>query len=230
MNRNKDEYTSSTPLFCDFFETLLHNFLHSRHLYPPECFELRQKFGVPVWICTHRDVLTYIESLISGIKNVLEENRIERIDVCVVQAESEITLETFAIEPLSLPRYISEDLTVEELFKLEMMMRRSLLDAIQIFSAMPDKNESDLEKRTWRMKVKTKLSAYKRLLEKQSVSDEVMWLATWSQDGEEEVDDDVVGTDDDDRCLFQIIPMTNLMSQFIQVQLYIKDYKNTCRR
>lgn len=236
MSKRYEEVTS-VPTFCEFFDALLHSFLYSRGLYPLQAFELRKKYGVPVHICIHDEVRNYIESLCRSLASMLEEHRIDKIEVSVMDTKKDFVKEKLVIEPMSLPRFDVATLTVDELFKLEQHLRASLLKLLQSFASLPVLKIAP--NCTWKVKVCAKMAVYLELLEKQKTSGEMFWLfeeddedfpkssenlhssATIGLNKDEKVE---CNDEDDDDGPFTIIPLKNIKSKFMEIHLHIEDF------
>ena len=236
MSKRYEEVTS-VPMFCELFDALVHSFLYSRGLYPLQAFELRKKYGVPIHICTHDEVRNYIESLCRSLASMLEEHRIDKIEVAVIDTKKDFIKEKLVIEPMSLPRFEVATLTVEELFKLEEHLRASLLKLLQSFASLPVLKIAP--NCTWKVKVCAKMAVYLELLEKQKTSGEMFWLFEEDDDDEELPrssenlksnaaiglnKDEEVELNDDDNGPFTVIPLKNIKSKFMEVHMHIEDF------
>lgn len=61
---------------------VIHNILHTRKLYPETIFELRRKYGIPVYQCIYPDLKEYISECLKAIKFYITKRQLQKIFVC----------------------------------------------------------------------------------------------------------------------------------------------------
>jgi mitotic spindle assembly checkpoint protein MAD2B len=64
-------------VLSEFVETIVHNILKYRKLYPQNIFEQRSKYGISVWQSRHPDVNKYIRKVLDNSKQLLEKGLID---------------------------------------------------------------------------------------------------------------------------------------------------------
>lgn len=131
-------------IFCDFITIAIHNLLHSRQVYPSGAFKLRQKFNVPVQVCYHPDVFSYITNITDNISQILKTRKLHAIHIFIGTAQSDweqITLKLHAFSSIT---------TQDELSSLQSSLKTCLLKLSIIDTYLPRRVTSDI---TWRVEV-----------------------------------------------------------------------------
>eukprot|EP00961_Rhodomonas_salina_P073691 990379-Rhodomonas_salina.1 len=54
-----------SAVFCEFLEAATHTLLYIRNVYPPEIFDRRRKYNVPVRQSRHKELNDYISGAIA---------------------------------------------------------------------------------------------------------------------------------------------------------------------
>eukprot|EP00752_Nemacystus_decipiens_P003786 g3486.t1 len=69
-------------VFVEFLEAAVHSLLHARRLYPPDIFERRRKYGVPVWMSRHPELNSYIHEVLLRARSLMEHGVVRKVLVC----------------------------------------------------------------------------------------------------------------------------------------------------
>ncbi|KAK0060737.1 mitotic spindle assembly checkpoint protein MAD2B [Biomphalaria pfeifferi] len=85
-------------ILVEFIEVSIHCILYNRNLYPQGVFEKRNKYNVPVQMCQHPEVRSYVNSIIESLALLLSEGRVDKISVVILKEETGEPLEKFVIE------------------------------------------------------------------------------------------------------------------------------------
>ena len=131
-------------IFCDFITIAIHNLLHSRQVYPSGVFKLRQKFNVPVQVCYHPEVFSYISDLTDHIAKVLKARKLHAVHIFIGTAQSDweqITLKLHAFSQIT---------TQDQLSSLQASLKTCLLKLSIIDTYLTRHATSDI---TWRVEV-----------------------------------------------------------------------------
>lgn len=144
-------------ILCEFFEVVIHNILNSRKLYPETIFELRKKYGIPVYICIHPDLKDYINECLKAVNFFISKRQLHKIFICFHSGKS------------ILERYTFDILDVNDLVK---RYSSSFLDNIKTLWFFSDLFLVKLEQsmRTCILKLNASLSYMKNLPEKSTFS------------------------------------------------------------
>lgn len=82
---------------CEFFEILIHNIIHVRKLYPESIFELKKKYGIPVYQCILSELTEYINGCLKAIKFHLTKRQLQKIFICFLVDEEVVEKYTFDV-------------------------------------------------------------------------------------------------------------------------------------
>ena len=131
-------------IFCDFITIAIHNLLHSRQVYPSGVFKLRQKFNVPVQVCYHPEVFSYISDLTDHIAKVLKARKLHAVHIFIGTAQldwEQITLKLHAFSQIT---------TQDQLSSLQASLKTCLRKLSIIDTYLTRHATSDI---TWRVEV-----------------------------------------------------------------------------
>lgn len=70
-------------VFSDFVTIAIHGLLHSCQVYPAGVFKLRQKFNIPVQVCYHPDVFSYISDVSTSIARIMDSQTLHAVHIFV---------------------------------------------------------------------------------------------------------------------------------------------------
>ena len=125
-------------LLMDLLETIVHQLLYVRCVYPNNVFEPRIKFGVPVKRCVHPKVNSFIEKKLKSISQ-FDFKDLKCVDVVILKGNSEEEgILSVQIDENSLKSPFNED-EVERHFRAFLLKINSLLTHK---SAKNDENRS----------------------------------------------------------------------------------------
>ncbi|KAH9513912.1 MAD2 mitotic arrest deficient-like 2 [Bulinus truncatus] len=85
-------------ILAEFIEVAIHCVLYNRNLYPHGVFEKRNKYNIPVQMCQHPDVNSYIGNIIESLTMLLAEGRVDKIAIVILKEDTGIPVEKFVIE------------------------------------------------------------------------------------------------------------------------------------
>lgn len=75
-------FLAVADVLCEFFEVIIHNILHTRRLYPETVFELRKKYGIPVFQCIYPELKDYISECLKAIEFYITKRQLYKIFMC----------------------------------------------------------------------------------------------------------------------------------------------------
>jgi len=84
-------------LVCEFLEVVIHQLLCIRELYPPETFERRRHFNVPVQWARHPDLREYIHSAVTNLHSHIQQGVVEKVALLVTDS-NHIPVEKFVFK------------------------------------------------------------------------------------------------------------------------------------
>ncbi|XP_067128586.1 mitotic spindle assembly checkpoint protein MAD2B-like [Centruroides vittatus] len=84
---NADILQVAADILSEFLEVAIHNILFVCNVYPPEAFERRRKYNVPVQMSLHPAVCAYITNSITTIHKLLKKNEIEKIVISILNCK-----------------------------------------------------------------------------------------------------------------------------------------------
>ncbi|XP_076087406.1 mitotic spindle assembly checkpoint protein MAD2B-like isoform X2 [Mytilus galloprovincialis] len=187
-------------IFCEFLEVAIHCILYTRELYPAGVFEKKRKFNVPVKICVHPEVLSYVTNTVDSIRLLLKENAVFKVTVVVVTPDHK-PAERFVFEVARPTQNIGND---KYLYRLEESLRGFLLK-LSITESLLKTLPEDC---TWTVQVYTRESAALAIEQKQHLKD-FPWILA---DERETTLEDA-----------KMIPLKAVNSDYLQMQLYAEE-------
>eukprot|EP00897_Mesotaenium_endlicherianum_P003073 jgi/Mesen1/2794/ME000170S01903 len=83
------EHTSSSAkeaalLLCDFLEVACHLILYVRGVYPPELFERRRHYEIPVQWARHPDLREYIHSATHRLQDWIQQGAVNKVAIVIL--------------------------------------------------------------------------------------------------------------------------------------------------
>ena len=125
---------STTAILCDFMEIAFHTILYTRRIYPPEIFERRRKFGIPVHLSRHPDLSKYLVDVVCGIQSWLEADTLQKVVLAVLGPQNQDNNTPSVIERFVFNLTLSREqeqagqrLNLTQIQQLEEKLRASLL-------------------------------------------------------------------------------------------------------
>eukprot|EP00002_Diphylleia_rotans_P023625 TRINITY_DN4648_c0_g1_i4.p1 TRINITY_DN4648_c0_g1~~TRINITY_DN4648_c0_g1_i4.p1 ORF type:complete len:132 (-),score=11.20 TRINITY_DN4648_c0_g1_i4:88-483(-) len=107
-------------LLCEFMEVFIHTLLKERQIYPPDLFEERIKYQIPVWRARMPQLSDYIFTLLQGLQPWIESQKLDKINIDFVKSDSRAKYESFSISFKTIGK--GRDCTIEELFEGKYLM------------------------------------------------------------------------------------------------------------
>jgi len=130
-------------IFCDFLTIAIHGLLHSRQVYPAGVFKLRRKFNLPVHVCYHPDVFSYITQLVDSVADILKNRKLHAVHFITGATESDW-------ERVTIKLHAFGSVTHSQLPDLEDSLKNCLLKLSIIETYLPSRTAGDV---TWRVEI-----------------------------------------------------------------------------
>ncbi|WAR15403.1 MD2L2-like protein [Mya arenaria] len=140
----------SCDIFAEFLEVSIHCILYNRGIYPSGVFERRKKYNVPVQMCLHPDVVSYITKVTESVKVMVANGDVSMVTIVVLDPDN-----------TPLERFVND----QYLFQLEDALRAFLLKlnvADSLLKALP-------EDCSWVVHVHTRESTADKFIQTQTV-------------------------------------------------------------
>ncbi|WFC95266.1 Mitotic spindle checkpoint component mad2 [Malassezia brasiliensis] len=88
----------STALVHEFFSYSVQSILYQRSIYPSEDFRTVKKFGLQMLATTDDDLADYLDRAMAQLKTWLEQGKVRRLVVAIVEKESQETVERWQFD------------------------------------------------------------------------------------------------------------------------------------
>ena len=88
----------STAIVHEFFNYSVQSILYQRSIYPSEDFHTVKKFGLQMLATTDDDLADYLDRVMSQLKKWLEQGKVRRLVVAIVEKESQETVERWQFD------------------------------------------------------------------------------------------------------------------------------------
>jgi len=88
----------STALVHEFFNYSVQSILYQRSIYPSEDFRTVKKFGLQMLATTDDDLADYLDRAMQQLKKWLEQGKVRRLVVAIVEQESQETVERWQFD------------------------------------------------------------------------------------------------------------------------------------
>ncbi|SHO77104.1 Similar to S.cerevisiae protein MAD2 (Component of the spindle-assembly checkpoint complex) [Malassezia sympodialis ATCC 42132] len=88
----------STALVHEFFNYSVQSILYQRSIYPSEDFRTVKKFGLQMLATTDDDLADYLDRAMGQLKKWLEQGKVRRLVVAIVEKESQETVERWQFD------------------------------------------------------------------------------------------------------------------------------------
>ncbi|WFD22539.1 Mitotic spindle checkpoint component mad2 [Malassezia equina] len=132
----------STALVHEFFNYSVQSILYQRSIYPSEDFHTVKKFGLQMLATTDDDLADYLDRAMSQLKRWLEQGKVRRVVVAIVEKESQETVERwqFDVEVLrpgtdEAPTLNEEDQASKSLKKTDAQVKAEIAAIIKQITA-----------------------------------------------------------------------------------------------
>ncbi|ORY93801.1 DNA-binding protein [Syncephalastrum racemosum] len=120
-------------VLIDFLKIWIHQILYQRAIYPPEIFEPRKKYNVPIHIAVFPDLVNYIDDFVKAVHHPLIHGDYRSVAL-TIQTQEQRTLERFVFEMDSLipttqvpPKTVLESGSTVKIADVEQYLRAALL-------------------------------------------------------------------------------------------------------
>mmetsp|Transcript_3640 Transcript_3640/g.7285 ORF Transcript_3640/g.7285 Transcript_3640/m.7285 type:complete len:229 (+) Transcript_3640:55-741(+) len=94
----EDVLKDVSSILCEFLEVAVHCILFHRAVYPPEIFDPRRMYGVPVRQSRHKALNDYIAQALTDAKHWMHKGMVESVVVAIEDASTHKQLERFVFE------------------------------------------------------------------------------------------------------------------------------------
>jgi len=98
QTRNAVTLRGSAAIVSEFFNYGVNSILYQRGIYPPETFTRKQEYGLTLLVSTEPEVNKFLESVLSQIKDWLEQSKIKKLVVVLKSVETKETLERWEFQ------------------------------------------------------------------------------------------------------------------------------------
>ncbi|WFD38022.1 Mitotic spindle checkpoint component mad2 [Malassezia japonica] len=88
----------STALVHEFFNYSVQSILYQRSIYPSEDFRTVKKFGLQMLSTTDDDLADYLDRAMGQLKTWLEQGKVRRLVVAIVEKETQETVERWQFD------------------------------------------------------------------------------------------------------------------------------------
>jgi len=83
----------SSQMVAEFFNYGINSILYQRGVYPPESFSRKQEYGLTILVSTDEKVNAFLKSVLSQIKDWLEQRQVHKLVVVLASVDTKETLE-----------------------------------------------------------------------------------------------------------------------------------------
>lgn len=104
-------------LILEFLEVAVNAILHSRKIYPDNCFVERKKYGIPVRITTHPRIKKYIIECLKTVRLLLDGNSLKTISVPLIKKSKTVERHIFELSYLESGQSDDYYVITEEAFR-----------------------------------------------------------------------------------------------------------------
>uniref|UniRef100_A0A0B6ZSV9 HORMA domain-containing protein n=1 Tax=Arion vulgaris TaxID=1028688 RepID=A0A0B6ZSV9_9EUPU len=189
-------------ILAEFIEVAIHCILYNRNLYPQGVFEKRVKYNVPVQMCLHPDVCSYISCIIDSLKSLMSKGRIDKISVIILQEQTNAPIERFVLEIGDIRERWKE--TDPHLFQVEQSLRGFLLK-LNISDALL---QPAAKGTTWTVHAHT-MDSTLAAVEEQLIQKDFPW--TEAEEKQRIIEN------------AKIVPVRSMTSDIFNLQLYVEE-------
>lgn len=196
---------AASKILCEFLEIAVNAILYSRDIYPRGSFDEKKKYGIPVQICVHAEVRSYVDSILESLHIMMQSNKVHLFCILILDSTKEL-VEKFVFEVSALENL--RNIAFGDLLSLEQDFRSLLLKLYTCNSVMclPVKDC------TWKVEIHLQHAAFLEVTSKQLLKN-MFWLV------ENEM------SQSSNSC--SIVPLKSISYSFLQLQMYIQEM-NRC--
>lgn len=199
----KQPSSAASDILSEFVHVMLHGILFTREIYPQGAFERRKMYGVPVQICSHPGVASYIDGVVEMVHRMLDAGTVHQVVVRLTDTDMK-PMETFTLEIGRCAKGISSA-SYDDLFLLQQNLRATLLK-LYVCNGLLQTLPCEC---TWTVEVHTRRSTSLEIDDKYKVND-MMWV----------MEDNSSSSDDVDS---KIIPLKSISTDILTMQLYVQE-------
>ncbi|KAK8731290.1 hypothetical protein OTU49_007525 [Cherax quadricarinatus] len=116
------DFSVSSDIVVELLEVAINLILYTREIYPQSVFQRRKKYSIPVQMCIHPGLRSYIGECVSSIRPVLEKGEVEKVVVAVLSTEG-VPVEKFVFEIVQKPTKPHEIKKDPQLLRMEEALR-----------------------------------------------------------------------------------------------------------
>lgn len=135
---HKMDFSMSSDIILELLEVAINLILYTREIYPQAVFQRRKKYSIPVQMCIHPGLQSYISECVASLRSVLEKGEVQKVVLVVLSAQG-VPVEKFIFEIVqhpTRPHDIKKDLHLKRMeealraFCLKLSISDSLLQPL----------------------------------------------------------------------------------------------------
>eukprot|EP00056_Hartaetosiga_gracilis_P002165 m.51421 g.51421 ORF g.51421 m.51421 type:complete len:252 (+) comp10940_c1_seq1:33-788(+) len=84
-------------VLCELVEIAVHGILYVRDVYPSHLFEKRKKYGVPIQVARHPQLISYIASVVQQIREWMKKGMLYNVSVAIIDKDKNV-IERFVFD------------------------------------------------------------------------------------------------------------------------------------
>ncbi|XP_042211103.1 mitotic spindle assembly checkpoint protein MAD2B-like [Homarus americanus] len=116
------DFSVSSDIVVELLEVAINLILYTREIYPQSVFQRRKKYSIPVQMCIHPGLRSYISECVGSIRPVLEKGEVEKVIVAVLSTEG-VPVEKFVFEIVQQPTKPHDIKQDPQLLRMEEALR-----------------------------------------------------------------------------------------------------------
>ena len=98
QTKNVINLKGSAAIITDFMNYSINMILFQREVYDMNEFEKVERYGRPIFLSTNEKLKKYLAHILNGLKKLLENDECHRVDLVIINVESEETIERWEFE------------------------------------------------------------------------------------------------------------------------------------
>eukprot|EP00127_Corallochytrium_limacisporum_P005870 Clim_evm15s214 gene=Clim_evmTU15s214 len=95
------DWKTTVNLLIEFLECAIHNIIYQRAVYDEHVFKRVKKYGVPVVMARHPELISYVQSILTSLKPWIEAKAVETV-VCAVTDDQLRPIEKWVFDTVAL--------------------------------------------------------------------------------------------------------------------------------
>uniref|UniRef100_A0A0P4VZC2 Mitotic spindle assembly checkpoint protein MAD2B n=1 Tax=Scylla olivacea TaxID=85551 RepID=A0A0P4VZC2_SCYOL len=96
------DFSMSSDIVLELLEVAINLILYTREIYPQAVFQRRKKYNIPVQMCIHPGLQSYISECVGSLRPVLEKGEVQKVVLVVLSAQG-TPVEKFIFEIVQHP-------------------------------------------------------------------------------------------------------------------------------